>query len=378
MKEMIMRTKYLLIIAAFISVFTSCKNADDFQDVIYFTGTETTPTAKFTVDGPADMGLSISTSSKVENDIKVQIKANPDLLDSYNQLNGKVYQILPAECYELSSSDITIAAGKCVSKPVRLSITSVESFEEGVTYCLPLSIVNVEGNLPVLESSRTVYVVVNQTIITKAAVTTGTYFLVPFDKDPNLKNVAKVTMEARLYVNNFQSRNPYISSVMGIEENFLLRFGDVNIDKDQLQLAGGGFPITGTIQFETNRWYHVAVTYDGAEIKLYINGELNGTTPAPRGNIDLASDKGFYIGRSAGSRFLDGAISEVRVWTKALSASEIANNMCYVDPTSDGLLAYWRFNEGEGNEIRDWSGHGWELTGTRVGWKEGVRCPDSE
>ncbi len=31
----------------------------------------------------------------------------------------------------------------------------------------------------------------------------------------------------------------------------------------------------------------------------------------------------------------------------------IANNICYVDPTSDGLLAYWRCNEGTGKAIKD-------------------------
>lgn len=372
-----MKAKFLLMMLAVVGAFTSCKNADDFQDVIYFTGTETTPTTRFTIDGPSDMGLSISASCKVDQDIKVHIKATPELLDSYNKKNGKVYQALPEGSYEFSTSTLELNAGKTVSQPIRLSITSIADFKEGVTYCLPVSIVSVEGNLPVLESSRTMYMVINQTIITKAASLTSNYFKVPFDEDQSLASVPKITMEARVYVKSFQSRNPFISSVMGIEENFLLRFGDVNIDMNQLQLAGGGYPITGTVQFETNKWYHLAVTYDGAEIKLYINGELNGSTPAPRGNIDLTDSKGFYIGRSAGGRMLDGAISEVRVWTKALSAIEIANNICYVDPTSDGLLAYWRFNEGAGNEIKDWSGNGWDLKGfSNVSWMDGVRCPE--
>lgn len=372
-----MKTKYLLILAIFAGFLTSCKNAEEFQDVLYFTGTETSPVTKMTVDGPSDIGLSVSSSSKVDHDVQIQIKATPELLESYNLQNGKVYQNLPEGCYELSTSNLTLSSGKCVSSPFRLTINSVADFKEGVTYCLPVSIVNVDGNIPVLETSRTVFVVINQVIITKAASLKNNYFAVPFAKDVTLNAVPKLTMEARVFVNAFQPNHPKISSIMGIEEHFLLRFGDVNIDMNQIQLAGGKDPVTGTLQFETNKWYHVAVVFDGIEIKLYINGELDGSISTSRVSVDLTDKAGFYIGRSAGGRLLNGAISEVRVWTKALTSIEIANNICYVDPISDGLLAYWRFNEGEGRKIKDWTGHGWDIEGnTNVTWVEGVRCPE--
>lgn len=373
-----MKANYLLLTALVVCLFSACKNADDFQDVVYFTGTETSPVSKFTVDGPAEMALTVSASCKAEQNIKIQIKTDPEKVESYNQSTGKVYKMLPTGSYELSGSELTIEAGKTASTPLKISLLSVDDFEEGVIYCLPVSIISTDG-LPVLEASRTVYVVFNQVIITKAASLASNYFVVPFSKDESLKSVPNVSMEARVYVDKFQGSNPYISTVMGIEENFLLRFGDVNIDPNQVQLAGGGFQVTGTTQFETKKWYHLAVVYDGTEIKLYINGALNGSIAAPRGNINLTDSYsgGFHIGRSVNSRYLNGAISEVRVWTKALSANEILNNMCYVDPTSSGLLAYWRMNEGEGQKVKDWSGHGWDITaGRNITWMEGVRCPE--
>lgn len=373
-----MKANYLLLIALVVCLFSACKNADDFQDVVYFTGTETSPVSKFTVDGPAELAVTVSATCKVDQNVTVQVKADPEKVEGYNQLTGKAYKMLPAGSYKLSGSEMTIEKGKTASTPLKISLTSVDDFEEGVVYCLPVSIAEANG-LPVLEASRTVYVVFNQVIITKAASLTSNYFVVPFSKDENLKSVPNVSMEARVYVNKFQSNNPFISTVMGIEENFLLRFGDVNIDPNQIQLAGGGFQVTGTTQFETKKWYHLAVVYDGAEIKLYINGVLNGSIAAPRGNINLTDSYsgGFHIGRSANSRYLDGAISEARVWTKALTANEILNNMCYVDPTSPGLLAYWRMNEGTGNNVKDWTGHGWDIKASRnVVWMEGVRCPE--
>lgn len=232
--------------------------------------------------------------------------------------------------------------------------------------------------MPVLESSRTIYIVLNQTIITQAAASKN--MPIPFEDDPSLASVPQVTMEARVMVTKFASSNPYISTVMGVEEEFLLRFGDVTIEPNQLQLAGGGYPVTAKTEFETNKWYHLAVVFDGSTIKLYVNGELDGQTDAPRGPIVLCgkTDKRrFYIGGSLNSRLLNGYISEVRVWKKALSQSQIQNNMCYVSPDNyKDMIAYWRFNDGADAEvIKDWTGNGWDINTTISNWVEGVKCP---
>ena len=39
-------------------------------------------------------------------------------------------------------------------------------------------------------------------------------------------------------------------------------------------------------------------------------------------------------------------------------------NLCGVDPQSEGLVAYWKFNEGAGNVITDQTGHGNDITGS--------------
>lgn len=375
-----MKIKYILYPVVIFSLMLSCKNADDFQDMIYFTGTEKSTAAKFTIDGPASMGISVTSSTKLGGDIHVKVKTAPELIEGYNKVNDKQYKALPEGSYDLSTETATILNGQNVSSQIKFSVNSLDNFEEGVTYCMPVTIVNTDGNLPVLESCRTLYVVIDRTIITYAASLTNNYFKVPFSKNEELNSIPNVSMETRVFVNSFQGSSPFISSLIGIEERFLLRFGDVTINKEQLQLAGGGYPLTSTSDFSTGRWYHVAIVYDGSKLKLYIDGTLNATTDAPRGNIDLTDtySGGFHIGFSAGGRYLNGAVSETRVWTKALTEVEIQNNMCYVDPTSPNLLAYWRFNEGSGNTVKDWTGNGYDLTSSRgnIDWKEGVRCPE--
>lgn len=64
------------------------------------------------------------------------------------------------------------------------------------------------------------------------------------------------------------------------------------------------------------------------------------------------------------------------MWKKALTQNEIQNNMCYISSDNyQDMIAYWRFNEGEGDIVRDWTGNGWNIN-MSLDWVEGVRCPE--
>ena len=52
----------------------------------------------------------------------------------------------------------------------------------------------------------------------------------------------------------------------------------------------------------------------------------------------------------------------MRVWKVARSAEDIKSNMYTWRGSMDNLLAYWKFNEGQGNKVADASGHGNDIT----------------
>jgi PKD repeat protein len=72
----------------------------------------------------------------------------------------------------------------------------------------------------------------------------------------------------------------------------------------------------------TNTWTHVAGTYDSASVKIYVNGQLEGTRSFSE---QLAiNGEPFSIARSSyGGNFFDGRIDEVRVYDRPLSSTEI-------------------------------------------------------
>jgi hypothetical protein len=75
-----------------------------------------------------------------------------------------------------------------------------------------------------------------------------------------------------------------------------------------------------------NVWYHAAATYDGAIMKLYLNGVLVGSA-AKSGTLATSSAVAVNIGRNpdgAGYTHLKGAIDDVRIYRRALTGAEMA------------------------------------------------------
>jgi len=88
---------------------------------------------------------------------------------------------------------------------------------------------------------------------------------------------------------------------------------------------GDGTTETGTPNIDftlLNTWVHVVGTYDGQNIKIYINGVLKGTTPRT-GAIPLKTTKVLFGNNPDLSRDFNGIIDEVKIWNRALTADEI-------------------------------------------------------
>ena len=72
---------------------------------------------------------------------------------------------------------------------------------------------------------------------------------------------------------------------------------------------------------ESNRWYHIAGTFDGALLRVYLDGEPKGTCPVP-GPID-DDHLALRIGSDDSGKYFSGLIDEVGFWDRPLSGSEV-------------------------------------------------------
>ena len=142
-----------------------------------------------------------------------------------------------------------------------------------------------------------------------------------------------------------------------------LTYGD-----DQLQIARANGQTnshwTTGVKFEAGKWYHVALTYNKGtgSAKVYVNGELKAENGS-WANATVNLSQYCRISKSYdNSRYIEGCLSEIRVWSVERTAEEIAANMYEYNGDKTNLLGYWRLNEGSGNTVSDHSGHNQTLT----------------
>ncbi|SHG36191.1 endo-beta-N-acetylglucosaminidase H [Chryseobacterium sp. OV279] len=197
-------------------------------------------------------------------------------------------------------------------------------------------------------------------------------------------NGSALSFEGWIKPSSFKSAAPYISSVMGTEvsdsNSAFLRLGDASLANNKLQFVVSinnvQQKLASVTALNANTWYHVAATYDGSAMKIYINGVLD-ATKSQTGNV--ASNGAFNVGYLYNtSRNFNGKVDEVRVWKRALTQTEISQNMCNVTLPATSLAAYWKFNEGSGSSVQDSSGNGLALTLTGVdasNWATDIPCP---
>jgi uncharacterized protein YjbI with pentapeptide repeats len=135
-----------------------------------------------------------------------------------------------------------------------------------------------------------------------------------------------------------------------------------------------------------NTWTHVAgVLNDGGYTKLYINGTLVKSVAGsgnfyPCGGISLAANA------AASSGYSNISMSDIRIWTVARTAQQIADNYkSQIPSNSTGLVIYYKFNQGAANETNtglttltnsasnNYHGtlQGFALTGTTSNWVSG-------
>jgi hypothetical protein len=363
------RSFSLTALLAVVVLFTACKKYKSFKDVILITGTETNKLVKFTVENvPSSFGVTASASGKVDEDITVNFAVDTSLVAVYNEERSANYYPAPAGSYEVSANSGVIKAGTNTSDPIAVRIISTASFIDGRTYVIPVSIKNVTGALSVLESSRTIFLKIARVTQFNAVDLSNPNF---YDSDtfPSpLSNISKFTFEVKCLVNAWHSGTPPISRLCNwgpVDQSMfnLLRFGEGGSQVNQLQWINSSGSCFSTTLFELNKWYTISCVYDGSSCKLYVDGVLDNSFDAAGqvyelGAIELGMS---YPGYQNAQRFL-GRIAEVRFWDRTLSKTEIQEGICGVDAAAQGLVAYWKMNEGTGNVFADRTGRGRDIT----------------
>jgi len=108
---------------------------------------------------------------------------------------------------------------------------------------------------------------------------------------------------------------------------------------------GVGYEIVSSVSIDDGQFHHVAATYDGNTMRIYIDGTLRASKPVGARQVNVGGGP-IVIGNMTGfNNDFDGRIDEFRIWNVARSQTDIQNNMSVeISPSSSGLVAYWRLN----------------------------------
>ncbi|MBI5360236.1 MAG: DUF2341 domain-containing protein [Planctomycetes bacterium] len=174
----------------------------------------------------------------------------------------------------------------------------------------------------------------------------------------------KLTLEAWVYYADYAGstyRHVIVKTISSGASPALNPYG-LWINSGQNLIKFGIYTSGGWTEFGTdaiaykNQWAHITATYDGSAMRIYVNGNEK-TSTAKTGNIDYRTPGELYIGaddddnNGTADYFWNGIIDEVHVYSRALSADEIASRY-----QSKAKLNYddIRFCNSAGVELPHW------------------------
>ena len=139
-------------------------------------------------------------------------------------------------------------------------------------------------------------------------------------------DVSEFTLEGWVYTNSITSDNRILSKWFSGYPNRTFQFTATNDDLYLYTSNGSSANSTSVLNvLSLNNWYHCVATYDGANLKIYLDGVLKATTAS---TITLKdSNEPVYIGAYVGSLDpSDNTTAQPRIYNRALTAEEVQKN----------------------------------------------------
>jgi hypothetical protein len=162
---------------------------------------------------------------------------------------------------------------------------------------------------------------------------------------PTLDLTDQLTVEAWVKTSTVDIRTDIVSKHESGGYALIIDAG--GIFRASFHIAGSYTPARSASRLEADKWYYLAAAYDGKSLKVYIDGELEGETPAQgevtSTNVSLAIGGNSGPGGEVTSYFYRGVVDELRVSDIARTPDEIKLAMESSSPVhpSGSLTTTW-------------------------------------
>ena len=194
-----------------------------------------------------------------------------------------------------------------------------------------------------------------------------------------IANSDQISITGWVYPRNANSGWPDFDGFFGFRNEssagfYLLQLDNYKIE-GRLRVSSNDYftVVTNENSISLETWVHLALTYDGTDLVVYINGIEAGSTAAS-GQITNESVP-LRVGRLVFQNTffdLDGRADEIGLWNVALTEQQVQDYMLADLTGEEGLVGYWNFNEGSGETANDASGYGNHGTISNATWSTDV------
>lgn len=368
----ILRTAIPTLVALTTLALTGCKMDQEYSPIkgmAYISQTNTSGNTRQDIEMAKSSSFgefNIRLSDPQETDTEVKYLVDPQVIKEYNEVNGTELEPLPAEFLKIAGSAVTIKKGEVISEPISFEVTPLSQAlkDTGKSYAIGFRIEKPSTVSILKGSDRIVYSLKQKAIQPVLTMNSQSNLGFKLAEEHGLTNW---TVEFLVNMDKLGKRHGELNNqalfgvwgsgaeVDGEHHNgeIFTRFGDAPIEGNRFQIKTKGTQLNSNMLFEENTWYHIACVCTNTKLYIYVNGDLDSQLDLPEGKVWISTTPGFgntdYLRANV-------KVAQVRIWEVARSPKQLVDNMYNCPPKSEGLIAYWRLDEGEGNVFKDATG----------------------
>ena len=319
-------------IASIACLTWSCANVDydevgneyKLPNAIYIDGADVAPISKLTVDAAGGKAsFTARAANRLSSNATLKLAVDEQELTKYNEANGTHYKLLPAKYYSLSTENLTIDKANISNGTIDVNVKPLGTdLDASTKYAIPVKIASVDG-AKLLGSSSVKIFAIDRVLYTTALRQKNFYLKTVFPTPYTGLHEWTMSYAIKLDRNkdNQAVLSPDFYSRVTADGGLQMKVGETDDPK--------AFAKT---KLQPGKWDYIAWVYKNQHVRSYINGVLDNEFDVPK--VETFTKLNMSWGA------FEGYVREIRLYNKALTAFQVADNLYIETPDNPDLLFY--------------------------------------
>ena len=299
-------------------------NEDKLPNAIYIDGADVAPISKLTVDATGGKAsFTARAANRLSSNANLKFAIDEEALTKYNEANGTHYKLLPAKYYSLSTENLTIDKANISNGTIDVNVKPLGTdLDASTKYAIPVKIASADG-AKLLGSSSVKIFAIDRVLYTTALRQKDFYLKTVFPTP--YTGLQEWTMSYAIKLDRNKDNQAVLSpdfySRVTADGALQMKVGETDDPK--------AFAKT---KLQPGKWYYIAWVYKNQHVRCYINGVLDNEFDVPK--VETFTKLNMSWGA------FEGYVREIRLYDKALTAFQVADNLYIETPDNPDLLFY--------------------------------------